>query len=198
MSLVKPAAAGDAAAAGTALAPEFRDGLVWNVGASVYSAVSGQSEMFLRVGIGGSRVGDFRTVFTATTGEELVAVPIDNGASTTALRREISVGWNCIFVPQWNWRTSTRFCSTRCSTSSLRFAATIATSSKVTWTPIPPRPRAWYGHRRRIHRRNTSDLGLRLRRGGSRAGNDARSAARNRLRDHQAPAAARGRSPRGC
>ena len=76
------------------LVGDYKDGLVWSVGATAYGLSTGRSEAFVRLSIGGSRIGDTRSVLTGENGEGFIGVPVNADASISAPRWEIGLGWN--------------------------------------------------------------------------------------------------------
>lgn len=94
MSMVKPVSGDDAAAVDPTPVAEYRDGLLWSVGATAYTLSRGASEAFVRVSVGGTRIGDARSVLEAENGQGFIAVPVENGQPLSAPRYEIGLGWN--------------------------------------------------------------------------------------------------------
>ena len=76
------------------LVADYKDGLMWSVGATGYGLSTGKSEAFVRLSLGGTRVGDTRSVLTGDNGEGLIGVPANADASSSAPRWEIGLGWN--------------------------------------------------------------------------------------------------------
>ena len=97
MTMMKPT--GEGVPANATPVGEYKDGLLWNFGASVYSSTTGRSEAYVRVSTGGTRVGDFRTVVTGENGQGFISNPVDNDTSQTAPRWEVGFGWNYYGVP---------------------------------------------------------------------------------------------------
>jgi hypothetical protein len=94
MSMVKPTTEAGAAPTDTTPVAVYKDGLVWNVGVSAYTLAHGPSEAYVRASIGGTRIGDTRSILTAENGQGFIAVPADADAKVSAMRWEVGIGWN--------------------------------------------------------------------------------------------------------
>jgi hypothetical protein len=95
MTMVKPVAdEGGETPADQSLVADYKDGLMWSVGATAYTLSQGKSEAFVKLSLGGTRVGDSRSVLEGENGQGFIAVPANADASTSAPRWEIGLGWN--------------------------------------------------------------------------------------------------------
>ena len=93
MSMVKPEP-GDKTAADAAPVADYKDSILWSTGMSVYGRTGGKAEGYARASIGGTRVGDSRSVLEADNNRGFLAVPVDAGSQVSAARWEVGLGWN--------------------------------------------------------------------------------------------------------
>ncbi len=94
MSMVKATAADGKPDPEALPVADYKDGLLWGVGGSAYTVTSGRSEAFARVSIGGTRVGDARSVIEGANKEAFLAIPVDTDGGISAARWEMGFGWN--------------------------------------------------------------------------------------------------------